>query len=248
MTTIVTQGGPGSWTITDDVSAQVVLLTAQVTALNTLVTANFTPAGATTPATPISLMIGINDSLANLSTNIADISTMMANMQKAQGEMTSAIGKLQNGMASVSTQIAQGVTTQQMALADQIKNNEFQQQTTNQALADAGKPPTVVQPTALKEKIVTTVQSVSVVKAESAAANLVTTTITDGFTWSYNYIADWISGTQVAKDAVSMWTDFKIKYLGFKPAEAAQATVAQTAANATKTAAVVNKARGIPAS
>jgi len=219
-------GGPGTFVIADDTPAQIVLLTTAVAAQTTAFNAAFSTAAAILPNTPAAQLRGINSSMADLAVAASNIVLALNDMKKTQAETFQALQKMQNGMASIATQVAAGVANQQIAIVDQIKNNEFQQQTTNQSLADAGKPPTVVTPGNILAKIQSSVQDVSILRAQSYASNLITTQISDGFSWSYTYTTDWIAGTQVAQDAVSMWTEFKTKYLGFKVKDVVNEAVA----------------------
>ena len=79
-------------------------------------------------------------------------SAILANTEAVQ-ELTVATGKIANAV-DVLTKAAgtmaytsiQSLNTQQLAYADQVKNNKFNQKTTNAALERAGVPPTEVKP------------------------------------------------------------------------------------------------------
>jgi hypothetical protein len=122
---------------------------------------------------------------------------------------------MQTGLASISNKMADAATTAQMAYLDQVKNNEFQQQTTNASLARGGHPPTVVQPADLLTKLQKNIQEVTILKGEVAATNLVSGFISDGiskaWTTSYQWVATSAVGTFLSAQFLVLET--KVAYV-----------------------------------
>lgn len=232
----------GNVVIDDSVAvAAITALTNAILAQNALLTANFTSAGIKTPGAPVALMGVTADSVTDIASILADISTALGDLNKGAVESSSAIQKLQLGMASIATQTAKNGVIAQMALTDQIKNNEFQQKTTNQALADAGKPPTVVTPANILTKIQATIQDLTTFNAEASISGFVVTSIQDGFTFSYNYVTEWISGTAVSQWFVSTWTDIKKKFVTVKAEVQAEITASTARSKAVQTSSAAKK-------
>lgn len=219
MTTIVTQGGPGTWTITDDTSAAII---AQTLANERL----WGSAGLAIPGSPISMMQVQAQSLN-------DMASMMATMMENQKAMTANIQIIQTALAGLTVHVANGVTTQQVAVADQIKNNKFSQQTTNAALERAELPPTVVTPGDLLTTIQSTVSDVTMLKAQTEAASLVETTLTKGITWTIAQGTDLVSKAWISAGGPELMKKIKAAF-GFvespiKKTEAELAAVARAA-------------------
>lgn len=161
-------------------------------------------AGLLIPGSPISLMQVQAQSLN-------DMTSMMASMMEQQKEMTEAISSIRTSLAGVSSHMAAGVTTQQVALTEQIKNNKFTQQTTNAALERADLPPTKVLPVDFVEDTKVLIDDVSIVKGQIYIAGLVEDSISKATTWTTTVVSDYISETfigsaaRTAKATVKAW-------------------------------------------
>lgn len=174
----------------------------QYAIINSFLVQNLTPAGATAPNTPIAVLRA--QALA-----INDMAVLMAEMIDQQKKLTSTVKVLQSAMGSVSANIAAGVTTQQLVAADQIKNNQFQQQTTNAALVRAELPPTVVQPTAIRASIESAVTDTLVVKSQVKASALVEEQITSAVSWTQTTVTNIVADSFIGSAATSAWTTLK---------------------------------------
>jgi hypothetical protein len=143
-------------------------------------------AGLAIPGSPICMMQVQAQSLN-------DMATLMASMSAQQKEMIEAISSIRTSLAGVSSHLAAGVTTQQVALTQQIKNDKFTQQTTNAALERAELPPTKVLPDDLAEDTVAIVKDVTMVKGQIYVGGLVEDSISKATTWTTTIVTDYIS-------------------------------------------------------
>jgi hypothetical protein len=182
-----------------EISTQLFL---QLTLLNQTVAFNTGPTGLATPGTLSASLNAMSRSLINLSNNSASI------LEK-QGELVSAIGSVQTSVSRVSSTINAGVTTQQMALSDQIQNNKFQQITTNAALERADLPPTEVPAQALSDKVKETIDTVGDLKTQVFAAGVVERGLTEAITWTATTVQNNIAETYIGAGAASAWGTLK---------------------------------------
>ena len=161
-------------------------------------------AGLAIPGSPIAMM-------QVQAQAINDMSSVMASMLERQKEMTEAISSIRTSLAGVSSHMASSVTTQQVALTEQIKNNKFTQQTTNAALERAELPPTKVLPGNLVEDTRTLMNDVSMVKGQIYVAGLVEDNISKAATWTTTIVSDYISESFIgqaagtAKKTIKAW-------------------------------------------
>jgi hypothetical protein len=191
--------------------------------MNSFNIAQWSAAGLKTPGTPISVLAVQARALTNMS-------TMMASMMKSQSEIAAKLSGLQVGLAQVSSQVAAGVTTGQVQLAETIKNNKFQQQTTNAALVRSGIEPTVVEPTSLVTTIQDTITNVGPIKAAMAASSLVEQSIGSAVSWTTTSVGNMISESFIGTAAAGYFTTVK-GWLGItKPEELVKATTTETQA------------------
>ena len=197
-TTTVTLPAPGGTVVIADTTALAII--AQTLATEKL----WGTLGLAIPGSPIAVMQVQAQSLN-------DMASMMASMMEQQKEMTEAISSIRTSLAGVSSHMAAGVTTQQVALTEQIKNNKFQQQTTNDALKRADLPATEVLPNSLVESTVAIVQDVSMVKGQIYVAGLVEDSLSKAATWTTTVVSDYVSETfigsaaRTAKATVKTW-------------------------------------------
>jgi hypothetical protein len=153
--------------------------------------------GLAIPGSPIAIMQVQAQSLN-------DIATLLASMMDQQKEMTASIDSIRTSLAGVSSHMAAGVTTQQVALTEQIKNNKFTQQTTNAALERADLPPTKVLPADLVDSTTEIVKDVSMVKGQMYVAGLVEDSISKATTWTTTIVSDYVSETFIGSAAGSV--------------------------------------------
>jgi len=202
----------GSVVINDTVEvAAIEALTAAITAQNTLLTANLTPAGIATPGTPVAIWSAQQDALQMMQEMLEELNDRMAEMSIQQTNIEKRMEDQTKGMATMVHLAAEQTTTAQMAYLDQVKNNQFQQQTTNAALAEVGKPPTVVTPQSILAKIQANVQDITVLKAEQAATNAVFTKISEAITAAYTTAEAWYLSSAIGTFITKAWGDLKAK-------------------------------------
>jgi len=140
---------------------------------------------------------------------VNDIAVLLAEMIDQQKKLTASVQVLQSSLGNISANVAAGVTTQQLAVADQIKNNQFQQQTTNAALERAELPPTVVQPTAIKQSIENAVTDTLVVKSQVKASALVEEQITSAVSWTTTTVTNVVANSFIGTAATNAWGTLK---------------------------------------
>lgn len=198
--------------------------------LNSMILFNiehWSAAGLYTPGTPISVLASQGKALNNMS-------AMMASMMQTQSEIAAKLSGMQVGLAQVSSQVAAGVTTSQVQLAETIKNNKFQQQTTNAALVRSGIEPTVVAPSSLTSTITETVNTVGPIKAAMAATNLVEQSIGSAVSWTTTSVTNMISESFIGSAAASAFTTVK-GWIGItKPEETVKKAAAEASALSSK--------------
>ena len=166
---------PGGTATMADSTAQAII--AQTTTLSGLLgkqilfmEQNVGLAAIKTPGTFLSQLNVVADSLN-------DTTIILSEILEGQKELIAQLGGLQTSLNAVQGQIASGVTTQQMSVADQIKSNKFQQLNTNAALTRAELPPVEVKPDDMVTSIRTTVEDVGAIKIQATAAQLVESNI-----------------------------------------------------------------------
>jgi hypothetical protein len=146
--------GPGTTTIVDDAAAAIL---AHTTAMNAL----FNPVQALkTPGTPASTMYVAASSLNDMSSQMSDLVTQTKDINANLQILIQAI----NAMGSA---VQLQTTTAQLAYIDQVKNNSFNQKTTNAALERANLPPTVVTTGDLQNMVTSTVTDVANLNIQS---------------------------------------------------------------------------------
>lgn len=195
MTTIVTQGGPGTWTITDDTSAAIIAQTL-------VIEKAWGAAGLGNPLSPVSLMREQTDALS-------DIAAMLANISKKQTDLEAQLTAIRGSISNVSSGVHAAVTTSQIAVADQIKNNQFNQQTTNAALERADLPKTEVNLGDLQTRFANVVADTTDFKSQVYAANLVEEQIGKAASWTSDIVSDVIKDSFIGQAASSIQTTIK---------------------------------------
>lgn len=198
----------GSVTVDDSIavtaistlSSAVTANTAQLTLVNTnLIGLLGTTASKTYPG-------GLTAVAAAQEVQLKEINVAITKQTEAMEKLITAVNKIANsidtsttGMANIQHTLTKQVTTQQMVAADTIKNNKFTQATTNAALVDAGKPPTVVKPDDMKASVLSAVQDISLINAQSQGAALIETAVTESVTQGFKISTEWLAQTAFGK-------------------------------------------------
>lgn len=138
-----------------------------------------------------------------------DISVLLSEMIDQQKKLTASVQVLQSSLGNISANVAAGVTTQQLAVADQIKNNKFQQETTNASLERAELPKTIIQPTEIVESIQGAVQDTLVIKSQVKASALVEEQITSAVSWTTTTVNNIIANSFIGTAATNAWGTLK---------------------------------------
>lgn len=177
-------------------------LLAQLTTLNQTVAFNTGPAGKEASGT-------LSASMNAMARNIGNLASNSASTMTKQGEIVAALGSLQTALSRVSATINAGVTTQQIAVTDQIENNKFQQLTTNAALERSGLPPTEVPSQTLNQKVLATINSTKDMKTQVFASNIVETGLQEAVSWTTTTIQNNIADTFIGAQVASAWGALK---------------------------------------
>jgi hypothetical protein len=122
-------------------------------------------------------------------------------MLDQQQKMKSSIDTLQSGLASVSSQLAAGVTTTQLATADQIKANKFQQQTTNASLKRADLPETEVSDESFLSSTQKLVDDTLTFKSQIGISSLVEGQISSAIGWTATTVGNMVSNSFIGSGA-----------------------------------------------
>jgi hypothetical protein len=229
---VFTGAGSGTWTYTDDVGAQVALLTTAVNSQTAAIieaigflseeiaTINLSSVATLTPGTPAA-------SLQVIASSLNDLATILASSMDSASEQTAGLRVIATALAGINAQVSSGVTTAQLAFADQMHNNEFQQATTNAALARSDLPPTVVPDTDLADKVDKAIGDAGIIKTQTAAVGFVETQIGDAIRWTTITMTGWIAESYIGQFAAARYLAVK-EYLGItKPDELAKKKLAE---------------------
>ncbi len=144
----------GSITVNVDVAV------AAIASLTSALTANLSPMGLKTPGTPAATLYVCASSLNDMSSQMVDLVTQTK-------EINANLQLLIQSVNAMGSAVQLQTTTAQLAYIDQVKNNAFNQQTTNAALKRADLPPTVVTPGALQDMVSQTVADVANLNLQS---------------------------------------------------------------------------------
>ena len=185
-------------------------------------------AGSLEPGSPGAIMKATVETnlqaTSNLDSALTKMSDLVASIQSLNKTVETAI----HMNATISYKLNSLVTTQQIAVADQIKNNQFQQATTNAALADAGKPPTVIPDQAYTDKLKAAVQDTSNVKLQVTAANLTSQGMTEAVTQSFTIATTMIAKTSFGTWIATQWASLKGSVATMFPTDTAKAVADKT--------------------
>jgi hypothetical protein len=201
--TVLPIGGTGTYTITDTTAAAIEL---QTLALGSL----FGPTAAATPgltqivsgqAESIKL---INEKMSTLADKLEQLSTAVGGVNKSQADVLTALANMQFTLIETKT-------IQTMAFADQSYNNKFQQNATNQALADAGKPAIEVKPEEVAAATKRSIVTVGTINGQVAATNIVQEYVISAVTKGYAISQQWIAQTAFGKFVQDYYAVAKIQ-------------------------------------
>jgi hypothetical protein len=182
----------GALKVAAAIENQTKVLTTELTALNSFLVANFSPAGSTVANTPITVA-------RVQAQSINDMLVVMSNMLAQQQSMVASIDVIQTALAGVSSQVAAGVTTAQLATADQIKANKFQQQTTNASLKRADLPETEVDDESFLESSKKLVDDTLTFKSQIAIGSLVERQLTSAIDWTVTSAGNFVQASFVGQ-------------------------------------------------
>jgi hypothetical protein len=183
----------GALKVAAAIDRQTTVLTTQLGALNLFLTTNYSIAAAEgligTPAKAQRV----------LAQNSTDILVVLSNMLAQQQSMVASIEVMQTALAGVSSQVAAGVTTAQLATADQIKANKFQQQTTNASLKRADLPETEVTDESFLESTTKLVDDTLTFKSQIAIGSLVEKQLTSAIDWTVTTTGNFVQASFVGQ-------------------------------------------------
>lgn len=161
---------------------------------------------------------GITAASTAAAKSVGDLLAKMDAQTKAINELTVAMGKVASSVETITTAAAnmhytqtQMLTTQQLAVSDQIKNNKFNQLTTNAALTRAELPPTEVKPEEMKTTITNGVKDIGVIKLETLASNTISETLSDTAAKGIKISQEWVAQTAFGKWITSYYAEAKVQ-------------------------------------
>lgn len=223
MPTTVTMSGPGTTTIVDDAATAIINQTlAQQALLNSIILQIGSPE---VPETMLAVMSGTQGTLSIMSSKMSEIDKRLQELNVQLNTLNGKMEQSRTGLAAISTHMSQQSTVQKMMFLDQVKHNEFQQQTTNQSLKDAGKPPTVVTPTAFVAKVEATLKDITTINAQTSIVSTITDYSTQTLTTAYEESLAWAAKTAIGTWIVETWASAKLKVTALFSAEQAKKIV-----------------------
>jgi hypothetical protein len=149
------------------------------------------------PGTMLAIMSATQGTLSNILDQLQSMDDRFKAIETQLSDVNGQMEKSRTGLASISTHMGSSATIQKLAFLDQTKHNEFQQQTTNASLADAGKPPTVVTQKAFVTKVQTTLQEITVIDAQTTIVTSITEYAGKALTTAYDVTIAWAAQTEI---------------------------------------------------
>ena len=220
----------GNVVITDTV--EVAAITAMTTAIaaNTLainttmgVLGSKTPGNvATSMAVQAGMQANILKALNKIESNQQSMVLALNGLSAKMEANTKALGAIASSMQGIDIM----VTT---STADQIRNNKFQQNVTNQALVDAGKEPVTVKDEEFKTvatQALADMKSMTTIQLTYKAVDKVTEMLTNSVKWS----AQWALETETGKFFTDQFLKAKGYITGLFSKDIAESTVRETKA------------------
>jgi DNA polymerase III alpha subunit (gram-positive type) len=120
-------------------------------------------------------------------------------VQQSIGNLGSELGKVTTAAANMQYIMTQQLITTEFMASDQIKNNKFQQLTTNAALERANLPKTEVKPDDMKTAVVNGFQDISVIRAQSTVISYASNAVTSAATEGLKITQTWAAQTALGK-------------------------------------------------
>lgn len=158
---------------------------------------------------------------------INNIATMTASIMTTQSELAANMNKISVSLNNISAHAATSVVTQQVLLTETVKNNQYVQQTTEDALERSGLPKTTVAPTRLQDSITTVVGDVTKMNNAVQAASLVQSGLASAAGFTTSIVTSVVAESYVGQTAAAGWTQVK-GWLGIvKPDEQAKKAIAE---------------------
>jgi len=215
ITTAFPPGGSGTITITDTTAAAIIAQTAA----NELLWGN---AGLIIPGSPIAVMSATQGTLNNI---YEQLKAMDSKLESVVGQVTDLNGQMEKsrtGLASISTHMSQQTVLAKLNYLETAKNNAFTQETTQNSLKDAGKPPTVVTPQAFVAKVQSTLQELTVINAQTSIVTTISDYATDTINTAFTESLAWAAKTEVGGWVVTQYGRVKGFLAGLFTAEKAK--------------------------
>ena len=145
--------------------------------------------------------------LASSSTSLASIDGALQMLilggKEAVGSQFTAAHSVQSSLATIASLMTTQIATQQLAVADQIKHNQFTQLTTNTARAEAGKEPIEVKPEAFQKQVKTATSDIATVQAQTALAGVALGLSTDALKAGLDISKNLIASTDIGQTLIS---------------------------------------------
>lgn len=207
-----------------DYSAYMIALVTELAKLNYTLSS----AGGLEPGSPGAVMKGLVEvnlqASASMDSAMSKLSDLVASINSLNKTLETTI----HMNATISYNLQALVTTQQLAVADQIKNNHFQQLTTNAALVEAGKPPTEVTPDSLKNQVTGAVTDTGNIKLQVSASTLTSQGMTEAVTQSFAIATSMIAKTSFGTWIATQWASLKGSVATMFPTDTAKAVADKT--------------------
>jgi hypothetical protein len=227
MTTTISMSGPGTTVITDDVALAITNQTiAQQALMNSLI---LQIGNSEVPGTLLGILSATQGTLSIMTDKITSLDNRLKELGTNVGTISGQMEQSRTGLAVIASTMAKQTVISQLQYLDNAKHSEFQQQTVNASLKDAGKPPTVVTPAAFVAKVENTIKEVTTINAQTSIVTTVTTFTTTVLVSAYEQSLAWAAQTAIGTWITSSYATIKAKVTAIfsaeKAIEAAQSTL-----------------------
>lgn len=135
----------------------------------------------------------------------------IVNLTVAVGKISNSLDILTKAAGTMAYTSIQSLNTQQLAYADQVKNNKFNQKTTNAALERANLPPTEVQPEEFKKEVADRVVDLGTIKAQNAAVDVIQSTVTEYTKAGFEMATKWVAESAFGKWVQDYYAEAKVQ-------------------------------------
>lgn len=171
----------------------------------------FGPAATKIPGTIPAILAGQLGTSSDILKSINAQTEAIEKLTLAMGKVASSVESITTAAANIQYTANQQLVTTQLAVADQLNNNKFQQLTTNAALERAELPPTEVKPDELKVSVTNAVSNVGVVQAQVAATSYITDSLSKGATEGLRISQEWVAQSAFGKFISSYYAEAKVQ-------------------------------------